>query len=46
VAALVALAELHGLHAPRRYAVTLPVNLLVLVDSELARRRVHVQASP
>ena len=42
VAALVALAELHGLHAPRRYAVNLPVSLLALVNCELSRRRAHV----
>lgn len=45
VAALVALAELHGLHAPRRYAVNLPVSLLALVNCELSRRRAHVGVS-
>lgn len=42
VAALGALAELYGLHAPRRHAVNLPVSLLALVNCELSRRRAHV----
>ena len=42
VDALIALAELHGLNAPRRCAITLPVGLLALVNCELSRRRAHV----
>jgi len=45
VAALGALAELHGLHEPRRLDDGLRAYLLALVEAELARRKVQVEVT-